>query len=60
MNLVCLQIFDVNRSKNVTSHFLNMCLMSDKNASTAVCIFDKLMKNLLSMACRGKIVYASV
>ena len=28
MNPVCLQIFDVNRSKKVTSHFLNMCLTS--------------------------------
>ena len=42
MNPICLQIFDVNRSKKVTSHFLNMCLTSGKNASTAACIFDKI------------------
>ena len=42
MNPVCLQIFDVNCSKKVTSHFLNMCLTSGKNASTAACIFDKI------------------
>ena len=28
--------------KKVTSHFLNMCFTSGKNASTAACIFDKI------------------
>ena len=42
MNPVCLQIFVVNFSKKVTSHFLTMCLMSGKNASTAACVFDKI------------------
>ena len=55
INPVCLQIFDVNRSKKVTSHFLNICLTSAKNASTAAYIFDKINENLLSMACCGKI-----
>ena len=45
MNPVCLQIFDVNRSKKVSSHFLSMCLTSAKNASTAACIFHKIYKS---------------
>ena len=42
MNPVCLQIFHVNRSKKVISHFLNMRFTSGKNASAAACIFDKI------------------
>ena len=45
MNPVCLQIFDVNRSKKVSSHFLNICLTSGMNASTAACIFHKIYKS---------------
>ena len=42
MNSVCSQIFDVNRTKKVLSHFLNKCFMYGKNASAAACIFDKI------------------
>ena len=47
MNRVCLKILDVNRSKKVTSHSLNMCLTSGKNASIAACIFDKINEKVI-------------
>ena len=47
MNPVCLKILDVNRSKKVTSHSLNMCLTSGKNASIDACIFDKINEKVI-------------
>ena len=39
MNPICVKIFDVKRSKTVTNHFLDMCLTSGTNCSTAEGIF---------------------
>ena len=39
MNPICVKIFDVKRSKTVTNHFLDMCLTSGTDCSTAEGIF---------------------
>ena len=39
MNSICVKIFDVKRSKTVTNHFLDMCLTSCTDCSTAEGIF---------------------
>ena len=39
MNPICVKIFDVKRSKTVTTHFLDMSLTSGANSSTAEGIF---------------------
>ncbi len=40
MNPVTLRIFDVNRSKTVTSHFYDMCVTSGRDASKAADLFE--------------------
>ena len=40
MNPVFVKIFVINRSKTVTSHFLDMCLTSGEDGATAACIFS--------------------
>ena len=39
MNPICVQIFDVNRSRTVTTHFLDMCVTSGVGSATAEGIF---------------------
>ena len=42
MNPVCIKIFDIERSKTVTDHFLDMCLTSGEGGGTAAVIFEKI------------------
>ena len=35
MNPICVKAFDVNRLKTVTTHFVDMCLTSGADGSTA-------------------------
>ena len=35
MNPICVKIFDVNRLKTVKTHFVDMCLTSGTDGSTA-------------------------
>ena len=51
------KIFDINHSKSATSHFLDMCLTSDKGGAIATCIFsfdkyDILWENCVSLSNR--------
>ena len=39
MNTVCIRIFDIKRSKTVTSHFFDMCLTGGGDAAKASTIF---------------------
>ena len=39
MNPVCIRIFDIKRSKTVTSHFFDMCLTEGEDAAKASTIF---------------------
>eukprot|EP00795_Rhopilema_esculentum_P011061 gene11061-19920_t len=39
MNPICVKIFDVNRSRTVTTHFLDMCVTSGVGSATAEGIF---------------------
>ena len=40
MNPVTIRIFDINRSKMVTSHFYDMCVTSGVDGGKAATIFD--------------------
>ena len=40
MNPVTIRIFDISRSKTVTSHFYDMCITSGEHGATASCIFN--------------------
>ncbi|XP_068677860.1 uncharacterized protein [Montipora foliosa] len=40
MNPATVRIFDINRSKTVTSHFYHMCVTSGRDASKAATLFD--------------------
>ena len=40
MNPVTIRIFDINRSKTVTSHFYDMCVTSGVDGGKAATIFD--------------------
>ena len=44
MNPVTIRIFDINRSKIVTTHFYDMCITSGKHGARAACIFDAVDK----------------
>ena len=39
MNPVTMRVFDINRSKTVTSHFYDMCITSGRDAAKAETVF---------------------
>ena len=42
MNYVTVRLFDIQRSKKVTTHFLDMCVTEGEGGSTAACIFKSI------------------
>lgn len=53
MNPVTIRIFDINRSKMVTSHFYDMCVISGVDGGKAAAIFDVMDQKFTKDGMRG-------